>query len=112
MNEQEIKKLLGANIRRIRWSKNLTQDVFSEKIGIEPSSLSNIENGKSLPSTLTIINIQQQFDVQPNEIFELDADYLKSSQHLEDELCNAIKTFDIDRKRVLYKIVKAIEIKI
>ena len=31
---------------------------------------------------------------------------------LEDELCNAIKTFDIDRKRVLYKIVKAIEIKI
>ena len=57
MNEQEIKKLLGANIRRIRWSKNLTQEVFSEKIGIEPSSLSNIENGKSLPSTLTIINI-------------------------------------------------------
>ena len=50
--------------------------------------------------------------MQPNEIFELDADYLKSSQHLEDELCNAIKTFDIDRKRVLYKIVKAIEIKI
>jgi len=102
----------SANIRRIRWSKNLTQEVFSEKIGIEPSSLSNIENGKSLPSTLTIINIQQQFDVQPNEIFELDADYLKSSQHLEDELCNAIKTFDIDRKRVLYKIVKAIEVKI
>lgn len=112
MNEQEIKKLLGANIRRIRWSKNLTQEIFSEKIGIEPSSLSNIENGKSLPSTLTIINIQQQFNVQPNEIFELDDDYLKSSQRLEDELCNAIKTFDIDNKRVLYKIVKAIEVKI
>ena len=51
MDEKELKKLLGENIRRIRKSRGLTQDIFSEKIGIEPSSLSNIENGKSLPST-------------------------------------------------------------
>ena len=74
MNEQEIKKLLGNNIRKIRWSKNMTQEAFSEKIGIEPSSLSNIENGKSLPSTQTIINIQQEFSVSPNEIFDFDID--------------------------------------
>jgi len=110
MDEKEIKKLLGGNIRRIRWSKNLTQEAFSEKIGIEPSSLSNIENGKSLPSTQTILNIQQQFEVSPNEIFDFDIDYVKSAQNLEDEIFDMVKTFDVDRKRVLYKIVKAIEI--
>ncbi len=110
MDEKEIKKLLGENIRRIRWSKNMTQEAFSEKIGIEPSSLSNIENGKSLPSTQTILNIQQQFEVSPNEIFDFDIDYVKSAQKLEDEIFDMVKAFDVERKRVLYKIVKAIEV--
>ena len=65
MDETKYKVALGENIRRIRKNRKLTQDTFSEKIGIEPSSLSNIENGKSFPYTLTIIQIQQQFDVSP-----------------------------------------------
>ena len=47
MDEIAYRQALGENIRRIRKRIKLTQDVFSEKIGIEPSSLSNIENGKS-----------------------------------------------------------------
>ncbi len=112
MNEKDIKKLLGENIRKIRWSKNLTQEAFSEKIGIEPSSLSNIENGKSLPSTQTIINIQQEFSVSPNEIFDFDLDYLRSSQYLEEEIFTTVRAFDVEKKRILYKIVKAIEVKV
>ena len=106
MDEKELKKLLGENIRRIRKSRGLTQDIFSEKIGIEPSSLSNIENGKSLPSTQTIINIQQQFSVTPNEIFEID--YLRNNKYLDEAIFSALKELDVERKRVLYKIVKAI----
>lgn len=108
MDEKEIKKLLGENIRRIRWDKNLTQETFSEKIGIEPSSLSNIENGKTLPSTQTIINIQQKFEVSPNEIFDFDIDYLKNSKYLEEAIANAVQKLDLEKKRALYKIVKAI----
>lgn len=106
MDEKELKKLLGENIRRIRKNRGLTQDIFSEKIGIEPSSLSNIENGKSLPSTQTIINIQQQFSVTPNEIFEID--YLRNNKYLDEAIFSALKELDVERKRVLYKIVKAI----
>lgn len=108
MKEAELKKLLGRNIRRIRKSRNLTQETFSEKIGIEPSSLSNIENGKSLPSTQTIINIQQKFEVNINEVFEVDYDYLKNGQYLEEAIFKMVKNLDVERKRVLYKIVKAI----
>ncbi len=112
MDEKDIKKLMGDNIRKIRWSKNMTQEAFSEKIGIEPSSLSNIENGKSLPSTQTIINIQQEFSISPGEIFDLDVDYLKNSKHLEEAIFNTVRDFDIDKKRVVYKIVKAIEVRV
>lgn len=108
MNEKDLKKLLGKNIRRIRKDKNLTQETFSEKIGIEPSSLSNIENGKSLPSTQTIVNIQQEFEITPNEIFEIDYDYLKNNKYLEEAICNVVKDLDLERKRTIYKIVKAI----
>lgn len=112
MDEKETRKLLGENIRRIRWSRNMTQEAFSEKIGIEPSSLSNIENGKSLPSTQTILNIQKQFDVSPNDIFDFDIDYIRSGEYLEEEILNSVKTLDMEKKRVLYKIVKAIEVRV
>ncbi len=110
MNDKELKKLLGKNIRRIRKSRDLTQETFSEKIGIEPSSLSNIENGKSLPSTQTIINIQLQFGIASGEIFDFDIDYLRNNKYLEEAIYNAVKNLDVERKRVLYKIVKAIEV--
>ena len=60
MDEILYKKALGENIRKKKKKIGLTQDLFSEKIGIEPSSLSNIENGKSFPSALTIIQIQKK----------------------------------------------------
>jgi len=110
INETDLKKILGGNIRRIRKSHNLTQESFSEKIGIEPSSLSNIENGKTLPSTQTIVNIQQEFSISPNEILEIDYDYLKNSKYLEDAIFRTVKKFNTETKRVLYKIVQAIDV--
>jgi len=41
----DIKKELGEKIRRVRKSRNLTQEELSEMIDISPRSLSNIEVG-------------------------------------------------------------------
>ena len=107
MDEITYRQALGENIRRIRKRIKLTQDVFSEKIGIEPSSLSNIENGKSLPSTLTIIQIQQQFDVSAEEIF--DVGYLKNIKTIEEEIFSSVEKLDTEKKRALWRIIKAPE---
>lgn len=85
----------------------MTQDAFSEKIGIEPSSLSNIENGKSLPSTLTIIQIQQQFEVSADEIFDIS--YLRNIKTIEEEIFNSVERLDVEQKRVLWRIIKTLE---
>ena len=46
----DIKVLLGKKIQEIRKSKNLTQEKMAELLGIETSSLSNIERGKYYPT--------------------------------------------------------------
>ncbi len=107
MDEAKYKTALGENIRRIRKNRKLTQDTFSEKIGIEPSSLSNIENGKSFPSTLTIIQIQQQFDVSPEEIFDIE--YLNNIKEIEDDIHQTVDKLDTERKRTLWRIIKALD---
>ena len=107
MDEIKYRKALGENIRRIRKRQKMTQDVFSEKIGIEPSSLSNIENGKTLPSTLTILQIQQQFNISAQEIFDIE--YLNNIKSIEEDIYNSVEKLDTEKKRALWRIIKALE---
>ncbi len=106
--ENLYKRALGENIRKIRKKIKLTQDAFSEKIGIEPSSLSNIENGKSFPSTLTIIQIRQKFNVNVEEIFDIE--YLKDINSIEEDIHLSIEKLNPDKKRILWKIIKSLDL--
>jgi len=106
-NEDIYKKVIGENIRKIRKRNKLTQDIFAETIGIEPSNLSNIENGKSFPSAMTIIQIQKHFNISAEEIF--DTDDFKGVQLIEKEIIHIIEKLDEKRKRLLWKIVKTFD---
>ena len=97
------KKLIGQKVKEIRKKSTLTQEAFSELIGIEPSSLSNIENGKSYPSMQTILNIMERFGVSPQDFF--DFEYLKSEEDLECEILEIIKKQPYDNKKIIYKII-------
>jgi transcriptional regulator with XRE-family HTH domain len=48
---------IGGTIRKIRKSEEMTLKQLSEKSGITPSFLSDLENGKRLPSIETLRNI-------------------------------------------------------
>ena len=102
--ENLYKIALGENIRKIRKRTKLTQDAFSEKIGIEPSSLSNIENGQSFPSALTIIQIQEKFNIGAEEIF--DFEFLKDINNIENTLEKAVSGLSTHKKQILWKIIK------
>ena len=109
MDEIAYRQALGENIRRIRKRIKLTQDVFSEKIGIEPSSLSNIENGKSFPSALTIIQIQKKFNIVANEILNIDSINFKDINVVNKQIQDKIKSMDEKKKRTLWKIMEALD---
>lgn len=101
----DIKKLLiGKKIKEIRKKYNLTQENFCEQIGIEPSSLSNIENGKSFPSMLTVLRIMEKLGASPEDFFNYE--YLKNEKDLEAEMFDIIKQLPYEKKQIIYRIIK------
>jgi transcriptional regulator with XRE-family HTH domain len=63
-------KKLGENLKKIRTGKNITQTEFAEKLGVDKSFVSNIENGKNNPTLSTITNLAKALKVQVEELFK------------------------------------------
>jgi transcriptional regulator with XRE-family HTH domain len=105
---QDDKILLGKKFKEIRAKRKITQESFSEMIGLEPSSLSNIETGKSFPSMQTILNLIKEFNIEPQELFNYT--YLSDDKILESEIIEIIKRQSSDKKQILYRIIKAFDI--
>ena len=67
----KYQKLINTNIKKLRLSNNLTQEEFSEKIGISIQGLSNIERNRYQPNAETIDKICSTFDITPVELLIL-----------------------------------------
>lgn len=57
----------GGRIKEFRKSRNLTVREFAEKCGISYTNLSNIENGKVIPTKKTLMKIAEAFDIKIND---------------------------------------------
>ena len=56
-------------IKIIRLANNLTQSEFSEQIGVTPSFVGQLEQGKALPSFEVLNRIVERFTVDANIFF-------------------------------------------
>lgn len=64
-----LKKDLGKRIQALRKQKKLTQDKFAELVGIDPKSISKIENGNNYPSAETLAAIATALELNVYELF-------------------------------------------
>lgn len=62
-------KIIGANLRRIREAKGLTQSEAAELAGISRIAYRNIENGSSTPKVSTLQNITDGVGVRLQDLF-------------------------------------------
>jgi transcriptional regulator with XRE-family HTH domain len=69
MQEQELKKKVGKNIKFFRFRKQLSQAVLAEKAQISITSLSDIERGNNFPQAKTLCNLAQALDVEVWSLF-------------------------------------------
>lgn len=100
-----IKILLGKKIKENRKIKKMTQEQVAEQIGIEMSSLSNIENGKYYPTAENLEKISYVFGVSPKKLF--DFEYLQSDVDLVNEI-NKMLQENPPKIQDFYKILKAL----
>jgi transcriptional regulator with XRE-family HTH domain len=113
----DIKLLLGKNIRKFRKAKNWTQEQLGEQAEINYKFVGSIERGKQNPSITTLIRIAEALDVKLIEFFRFEnlekpnSSDVKRKKKIKDvkkeklfrsELskCNEIK-IDLDKKEIV-----------
>lgn len=62
------------SIKVERAKKDLTQEALAKMIGVSRQTINSIEKGKYVPSTVLALKMAEIFDVNVNEIFELEDD--------------------------------------
>ena len=72
MDEQELRRILGNNIKRCRQKNNLSQLALAEKVDISTNFLSDIERCKAWVSPNTLVKLAAVLDIEPYELFKAD----------------------------------------
>lgn len=71
MNDQDFLLLVGKNISRLRKEKGLSQSQLGEIVGIERNNISNIENGRSNLTLVTLRKFSRAFDCHEYELLKV-----------------------------------------
>ena len=57
MEKRDSARKLGANMKKIRLAKKMSQGDLCRKLGVDRAYMSNVENGKKNPTLATIEKI-------------------------------------------------------
>lgn len=79
--EDNLKKLICLKVKNLRKKYDLTQEEFCEKVDIDMTTISKIENLKVCPSLQTFCKIMKAFKLEPNDFLDF-IKYNKSEQDI------------------------------
>jgi transcriptional regulator with XRE-family HTH domain len=68
--EQELKELLGKNVKSHRKARNWSQESLGEKVGVERNTISDIESGQDFVGAKTLVNLAIAFETEVYELFK------------------------------------------
>ena len=93
-------KLLGAKIRYIRKSKNISQECLSEMADISPRQMIRIEMGRSVPSLENLEKIAKALEIPIQSLFE--NEYYEKTEVLKERLHEQINLLSSENTKFLY----------
>jgi len=70
-NERYI-RVFGEHLKKLRTSKNLTQEELSYRCGLPLSQVGRIERGVRSPTLSTILILAEGLGVEPRKLFDFD----------------------------------------
>ena len=98
---------LGKRIKELRKKANLTQDKFSEFLGIDSKHLSRIECGKNQPSLSLIKKISTILNIEIAQLFEVS--HLDNKKAIIGNINSILNESNEEEVRLFYKILKSIK---
>lgn len=104
----QIKIIVGKNIKKYRKLRGISQEKLSELVSISTSAMSCIERGKSYPEPETLGKIVKALNIKLNKLF-IDNNIKNYETALED----FNKRFDLIKKdktkfEILYNVLKVL----
>ena len=72
MKKEQIRTILGSNLRKFRGCREWSQMELAEKADISMNFLSEIERGNKWPSSETLQNLADSLDIEIYELFRAD----------------------------------------
>ena len=103
VNNEDILKVLGKNIKKVRKEKGYTQDYVAEQINVSTDLLRSIENGRNIGSITTLLNICNFLQVSPNTLFAELLDFKEET--LDSSLLNLTNQLSKEGKYILKEII-------
>lgn len=71
MTKESKQKVIGEIIKKARLNKNLTQADVATDTGISRNYLSDVENGRYMPSVETLLTLARHLEINLNLITEM-----------------------------------------
>lgn len=104
IGNKDILKVIGTRIQKARKDKGYTQDYVAEEIDKSVDTYRGIENGRSVGSLETLLNICNTLDITLDYIF---TDLLdKKSEILDNKLYNDFQNLNLDQKELINVMVE------
>lgn len=66
----DVVQLLGANVRRCRKLRGMTQEQLALEVGMERSYVSDLERGTRNPSVRALGRLAEALKVEPHQLLE------------------------------------------
>ncbi len=99
IKKRDILEVIGAKIQHARKEKGYTQEYVAEKIEKSVDILRSVENGRSVGSVETLLNICNLLEITLDYIF---SDLLeKKEEILDKELYENFKELDLKEKELI-----------
>jgi transcriptional regulator with XRE-family HTH domain len=67
---EDVRRLVGDNVRRLRSAASLTQAKLAEKMGVDRGYISSLELGGRNPTIITLWHVAQALGVKIGSLFE------------------------------------------
>lgn len=110
IDNKEILKNLGSNVKKLRTARKLTQEQLAEQLGLQVQTITSIEVGRSFISCNVLTNLCNFFNVEPSYFFTLNhVDLTKKDIDCLKEINRLLAGFSSEKLQEIYSILSAIK---
>ena len=100
-----LSEQVGKRIKELREAQNIKQFELAEKLDIEPTNLSKIENGVYLPREDKLRKIASVLNVEIKDLFDIE--HIKNRKELINSISEIINNLNDNELMFYYKVLKS-----